>query len=270
MDATFTPFTPSPALAAQVIDALGSPDNTLRDVAADFSTTLEALTLWMTRPDIAARLDAIQSAVTRRTRLMATNFLPGVVRLLNSIIDHYHEDEHEREPQPLAPEPRRHRENARKAAALLIRLAKLTGTPSPREHPNPAAPPPLRGTALGGTALQSGAPPIASAPSSPSPAALGLPNLVAWASSPCPSHRSVPASFAKGFCIRAAPSFYQSTGHPIDWHYQPAMMLVSHLNSSPISEAVLPRALPQRAHSQRAPPTIDADVRGSRGGCGRW
>ena len=158
MDETFTPFTPSPAVATEVIDALGSPDNTLRDVAVDFKTTVEALTLWMTRPDIAARLDAIQSAVTRRTRLMATNFLPGVVRLLNSIIDHYSEDEHEREPQPLAPEPRRHRENARKAAALLIRLARLTGTSSPRERPNPSAPPPL-----GGTALQSGAPPIAPA-----------------------------------------------------------------------------------------------------------
>ena len=135
MDATFTPFTPPAHQIDEIIDALGSPDNTLREVANEYQTTLEAITLWMTRPDIARRLDNIQSAVARRTRLIATNFLPGVTRLLNSIINQHLADEYEHEPQPLTAEPRRHRENARKAGLLLFRLAKFVESPA-RDHPD--------------------------------------------------------------------------------------------------------------------------------------
>ncbi|MFA6046378.1 MAG: hypothetical protein WC718_15445, partial [Phycisphaerales bacterium] len=131
MDATLTPFTPTREIADQVIDALGSPDNTLREVASDFNTTVEALTLWMTRPDIADRLNAIHSAVTYRSRLIATNFLPGVVRLLNSIIDNHLADEHGHEPVPLSREPRLHRENVRKAAALIFRISHALAPPPP-------------------------------------------------------------------------------------------------------------------------------------------
>lgn len=182
-----TPFTPSPAVAAQVLEALGNPDFTLRDVSRQHKTTVEALALWMTRPDIAARLHAIHSAITHRASLMANNFLPGAVKLLVSIINNHLADEHAHEPQPLAPEPRRHRENARKAANALVRLARLSAAPADDTRTPPAHDTPEN---IQTSRAPTHAPmPHASLPSSLTTAS--LPHLVAQAFRPSPSFPSI-------------------------------------------------------------------------------
>ena len=132
-----TPFNPSPETTDALIDDLGSPDLTLRDVAGTYKTTLEALTLWMTRADIATRINNIESAVARRTRLIATNFLPSTVQLLNQILNNQHEEE--REPSTSA-ERRRTRDSARKAATLLYRLARFTPGAAPAPPGSPGGP----------------------------------------------------------------------------------------------------------------------------------
>ncbi|MBX3357913.1 MAG: hypothetical protein KF745_05750 [Phycisphaeraceae bacterium] len=134
-------FSPSPDRIDSILDALADPDVTLREVAEIHSTTLEALTLFITRPDIAERLRLIESAVAHRTRLIAVNFLPSVVKTLNRILDE-HNAEESHVPIPATnlralEYRRRARETARRAASLLLRLSRF----SPGAAPIPAAAP---------------------------------------------------------------------------------------------------------------------------------
>lgn len=122
-------FAPDPLVADRVLDALADPDITLRDVAEQFDTSIEALTLWMARPDIAARIAAIQAAAVTRVRLIATNFLASAVSTLLSVIDDYREHISR---QPVRPtdahavaEHRRARDGARRSIQLLNRIARL-------------------------------------------------------------------------------------------------------------------------------------------------
>lgn len=122
-------FAPDPLVADRVLDALADPDITLRDVANSFDTSIEALTLWMARPDIAARIAAIQAAAVTRVRLIATNFLASAVSTLLSVIDDYREHISR---QPVRPtdshavaEHRRARDGARRSIQLLNRIARL-------------------------------------------------------------------------------------------------------------------------------------------------
>ncbi len=118
------PFEPSGEKADALIQWLGSPDVTLRDVAEMHEVSVEALALWMARPEVAGRLRRIESAVTRRTRLIAANYLPAVANMLHAMIINHESREHSSE------QPRESaRETAKSAAALLMRLAKEAGGP---------------------------------------------------------------------------------------------------------------------------------------------
>lgn len=144
-------FAPDPLVADRVLDALADPDITLRDVAEQFDTSIEALTLWMARPDIAARIAAIQAAAVTRVRLIATNFLASAVSTLLSVIDDYREHISR---QPVRPtdshavaEHRRARDGARRSIQLLNRIARLPlphadglAAPVPTAPAAPAAP----------------------------------------------------------------------------------------------------------------------------------
>src|SRR5262245_22232999 len=67
------------------------------DIADKADTTLETLTLWLARPDIAQRITNLSSALALRTRLQAAAILPSVVQMLGGIVSS-HEAEESRVP----------------------------------------------------------------------------------------------------------------------------------------------------------------------------
>ena len=132
----FVPFTPADERqTADVLSCLGDPDLTLADAAHRHNTTLAALTLWMAQPEIAARLDALESAFARKTRLGVADALPGVASTLVEIVrdtldelTHIPKNPHSTRS---LEQRSRARESGRKAAALLLRLATFRGGPAP-------------------------------------------------------------------------------------------------------------------------------------------
>ncbi|CAG1007674.1 hypothetical protein PHYC_03463 [Phycisphaerales bacterium] len=70
---SYTTFNPSPDAAAKVLDDLTNPANSLRDTAALHNTSLNALSLWITSPEVQARLLQQGSAAASITRLLAAN-----------------------------------------------------------------------------------------------------------------------------------------------------------------------------------------------------
>ncbi|MBX3358801.1 MAG: hypothetical protein KF745_10255 [Phycisphaeraceae bacterium] len=131
-------FNPPPELASRILDSVTDPTITLRDVAELHDTTVEALVVWFARPEIAERLDQIESAIARRTRIVASNFLPSVTTTLGRSIDEHNSDEAHFPVRPTDQRGmelrRRSRETARRAAGLLVRLANFTPGPRPRTH----------------------------------------------------------------------------------------------------------------------------------------
>ncbi|MBX3357497.1 MAG: hypothetical protein KF745_03625 [Phycisphaeraceae bacterium] len=178
-------FNPSPDLAAKILDSVTDPTLTLRDVADLHNTTVEALVLWFAEPEIAERLDHIESTIARRTRIVASNFLPAATIALGRSIDEHNSDESHF---PVRPGDqrglelrRRSRETARRAAALLLRLANFTPGPrrgtsysaSPAPRPPSHAPPPPPA-------------PVADPPPNPNPVPSPIPATV-QAATPLPA-----------------------------------------------------------------------------------
>ncbi|MBX3358501.1 MAG: hypothetical protein KF745_08735 [Phycisphaeraceae bacterium] len=175
-------FNPSPDLAAKILNSVTDPTLTLRDVADLHHTTVEALILWFAEPEIAERLDQIESTIARRTRIVASNFLPAATIAMGRSIDEHNADESHF---PVRPGDqrglelrRRSRETARRAAALLLRLANFTPGPrratdttcnTPPRPPTPAPPSPQHSTALS-PARPLSLPHTPSTPSSSNPA----------------------------------------------------------------------------------------------------
>ncbi|MBX3359452.1 MAG: hypothetical protein KF745_13615 [Phycisphaeraceae bacterium] len=187
-------FNPSPDLAAKILDSVTDPTLTLRDVADLHNTTVEALVLWFAEPEIAERLDQIESTIARRTRIVASNFLPAATIALGRSIDEHNSDEAHfpvRAGDQRGLELRRRsRETARRAAALLLRLANFT--PGPRHStstPRPAhAPSPTR-TPTPAPSSQSIAPYPPTAPPDP----LSPPPTPSRAPHPATAHTTAPS-----------------------------------------------------------------------------
>src|SRR5688572_16639307 len=76
-----------------LVDALCDADKRLATIALEFNTTVEALSLFTMRPDIAARLDAVMNVFSRRVRLYAANVLPAAVNALHETIRSFHWEE---------------------------------------------------------------------------------------------------------------------------------------------------------------------------------
>ena len=156
-------FHPSATTAATIINELASNEITLLDIADRHETTLEALTLWMIRPDIAERLNAFESACARRARLTVANSLNAIANTLLHLLAEAKDDHASVHRVPAATHHAfaarmQSRESARKAANLLLRIARYTpladNAPPTPHHPKknptreravsdaPLAPPP--------------------------------------------------------------------------------------------------------------------------------
>ena len=139
------PFSPSHQAAAAIIDDFGAQDLTLRDIADKYETTLELLTLWLARPDIARRLSAFESACATRARLVVANNLAAIANKLLHLLDEAKLDHESIHRVPVATPHAfaarmQSRESARKTANLLLRIARFT--PLARTG-KPASAPPL-------------------------------------------------------------------------------------------------------------------------------
>ncbi len=146
-------FNPDPATSDAILQSIAADYSlSLTDFAAQHNTTIEALTAWLTREDIDERLSAIESACARRARLTAANHLPAVAHVAKQAL------EEASDVLRLPPDYRtqhsialriRATESARKAAALLLRIANFT--PGPRRVRHHAAPMSPRVTPLSAT-----------------------------------------------------------------------------------------------------------------------
>lgn len=118
--------------------ALSNPHASLIDIANDFKVSLETLSVWMMRPDIAARMDAIASASVSRAQFVAKSFLPAAARSAGRIIALH---QIARRHNPLScgggttQSERRFDKLAMLASNILVRISKLSHSPNtPSAH----------------------------------------------------------------------------------------------------------------------------------------
>ena len=134
-------FRPDEAQLPSLLDALCSPSLSVQQIAAQFSTSIDALCLYITSPrgdDSLATLATLDSALTIRLRLVALSALPAAVASLSAIVQDHARQERDRhkdcDAAPVTIDDIKLQEgkrvNARKASALLFRLATL----HPRTH----------------------------------------------------------------------------------------------------------------------------------------
>ena len=136
-------FDPAPHIAEQILSNIASPDYTIALVAQRANTSIESLTLWLTRPDIAARLDAIESVYSRKARLDVATHTGAIIHACHMVIgfyteaaNHVHIHDHDHRGHEIAT---RKASNALLASRILIHLGKHH---SPRSTPRPSAPNP--------------------------------------------------------------------------------------------------------------------------------
>lgn len=127
----FQPSDPDAILAA-----MADPTRSLDEIAAANRTTLHALALWISRPDVAARLDDLDALSARRTRSAASSTLPAVAATLHAIVRDFLTRPAEADPALRL----RGMESARRAAAVLVRLARFAPGPAPHATRAPASP----------------------------------------------------------------------------------------------------------------------------------
>lgn len=121
-------FDPSPDQADEALHDLACTYNSVMGVAAKHKVTIAALSAWTQRPDVKARLDAIEQFSLQRARMCAQDFLVRTIGALDLMIESYREEEAN---VPLERSLKGHavrlrqRENARRAAALIERIASI-------------------------------------------------------------------------------------------------------------------------------------------------
>lgn len=125
------PFNPSPALANGILELFTNPEYTLQDIADGARCTLRQIAAWLATPPIALELRLLQEAFSTRTKMLAANGIPGVVKLLQRMVA---DSEDILANRPIEPNnlrshefSRRSQETGRRASVLLHRLA-TTGT----------------------------------------------------------------------------------------------------------------------------------------------
>jgi len=77
----------NPLHETDLICELADPSNSLEDLCASRGISLEALSLWMARPDVAQRLDLVQSTAMNRARFIGRLTLPTAAQSAANIIN---------------------------------------------------------------------------------------------------------------------------------------------------------------------------------------
>lgn len=122
-----------PKVGEELIRSLSDPHKSLIDIANEFEISLEALSVWMMRPDIAERLESIESAAVSRARFVAKSFLPAAARSAGRVIA-LHQIARRHNPGSIAGDThneRRFDKIAMLAGNILLRISKL-GLPKTR------------------------------------------------------------------------------------------------------------------------------------------
>jgi hypothetical protein len=151
-------FDPSPEIASAVLAALVDPSLSFNTLAAAANTTLDALSLWLTRPDIRERIESTDRITTWRTRLIAASHLYAVPPALVKILTDFTNSQATQPANPLSDpadlladpdsEPSafrkalleaRRAETTRKSAAILISLSRQRPAAGPELAASPPA-----------------------------------------------------------------------------------------------------------------------------------
>jgi hypothetical protein len=146
-------FDPAPDIAEAVLAAITDGSISFYSLAAAANTDPEALSLWMSRPDIRERIESVDRSTTWRTRLIASAHLHAVPPALTKILQDYLSQE--RAPSASSGSSpfdtptsgfraalldARRAETTRKSAALLLTLTRTRPTTGPDLAPSaPAA-----------------------------------------------------------------------------------------------------------------------------------
>ncbi|MBX3359813.1 MAG: hypothetical protein KF745_15465, partial [Phycisphaeraceae bacterium] len=182
-------------------------------------TTVEALVLWFAEPEIAERLDQIESTIARRTRIVASNFLPAATIALGRSIDEHNSDEAHF---PVRPGDqrglelrRRSRETARRAAALLLRLANFTPGPrrftsTPRPAPAPSPTPTPSPTLSAPSSLPNSSTPAPRSSTAPAPSPVSTDDTIPPSGPTPPTRSPAPPAHAES-CARPRPLVQPAT-----------------------------------------------------------
>jgi len=76
-----------PRQIQSILDLFTNPDLSLRDIADQSNTTLQALTLWLARPDITEQLLDLECASVRRARFNISFALPKIANALSQSLE---------------------------------------------------------------------------------------------------------------------------------------------------------------------------------------
>ena len=148
-------FNPSPADTTCVLSDIASAHRSLEDIANNYDIAVEALLVWLARPDIQERLSTNTTTTAARARFVAAAHLPQAVSALVTMMEAYASSEcNDAYPDNMQASALREtqRQNARRAGALLLRIARYY---APISDPTPRAP---RALTLAGSSDQSDAP----------------------------------------------------------------------------------------------------------------
>ena len=126
--AQFIDFQPTQEGASDILCALTDPDQTLREIAHRFHTTLDALADWLDSPPVLQRVEKMKRvAASRDALILAAHFRAALAVLVSLIEAHQHDEQHiPVDPQNLKSVTQRDRRRAaaRLAASQLIRLTR--------------------------------------------------------------------------------------------------------------------------------------------------
>ncbi len=169
-------FDPTPDQAADIIQQLVSPHESFSSIAERHQISVESLTLWATRPEIVARIDAIESVCARRVRVVSVNHLPACIEAMSRVVSQFNwDDGHILYPYDSVrhnEQKRRNRETAVRATRALLTLAHFAPGPrAPTSPPSPTPPQPRPPRNSEAPSLREGAPGNADGrePDSPQP-----------------------------------------------------------------------------------------------------
>src|ERR1051325_7065999 len=106
-----------------LIEALAKPDQSLHQIAQRCRTSIEALALWMARPDIEQQISATKTAAAQRNQLTAECALHDAILSLHTTVKQHLQIEADKNlayaDQPYLDYKRHTRDAARKAANVL-------------------------------------------------------------------------------------------------------------------------------------------------------